>query len=175
MKRIILLVAVVLFYVSCNQNKLPKGLIEKGEMLNVMLDMQLTDAALNQVYNNDTMKMQARSRYTYIFEKYKIDSAAFTNSLNYYSEDPMELDSMYTLVSDSLIRLQKSLKPKQDSMRIQKLNLYRYVLKSFKIDSSKSTNSLNYYTLDAKKLYGKYTQVLDSLKDLKDSTKTKLK
>ncbi|WP_161603018.1 DUF4296 domain-containing protein [Pedobacter arcticus] len=171
MRRLLLLIAVVLFYVSCQQNNAPKGVIERGEMLNVMLDMQLSDAALNQVYNNDTMKMQARSRYSYVFAKYKIDSTAFTNSLKYYSKDPSDLDFMYTQVSDSLTRLQEILRPKHDSLKMQKRTLYGYILKNLKIDSSKVINNLNYYTLDAKKLYAKYTRSSDSLKRLQDSIK----
>lgn len=169
MRRFILLIAVVLFYVACNQNSVPKGIIEKDKMLNVLLDMQLTDAALNQVYNNDTMKMQAHSRYNYLFAKYKIDSATFTNSLKYYSRNAAELDTMYAQVSDSLIRFQKKLM----SNKLKSVNhgeeLYKYISKKFMMDTAKF--NMDYYSLDAKKLYAKYTKSLDSLKHLKDSIK----
>lgn len=171
MRKLILLLAVVLFYVACKQ-KTPKGVIEKSEMMNVLLDMQLTDAALNQVYNNDTVKMQAHSRYNYIFEKYKIDSATFTNSLKYYSSNAKELDSMYTQISDSLVRLQKSLKPKYVDTKLQADSVYNFLFPKFTKDSAKFTNK-NYYNLDVKGLYGRYTQILDSLKHLQDSIKKK--
>ncbi|HET8829143.1 MAG TPA: DUF4296 domain-containing protein [Pelobium sp.] len=175
MKRLILLIAIVLFYVGCLQDNLPNGLIEKDKMINVMLDMQLTDAILNQVYNNDTMKMHAHSRFNYIFKKYEIDSAAFTNSLKYYSKDPTELDSMYTLVSDSLIRLQEILAPKPDRLDYSngtlQRNLSAYVLKNFTTDSAKFTN-IKPYNLDVKELYERYNQRSDSL-SIKDSLKLK--
>lgn len=175
MKRLILLVAMVLFYVACQQDNAPEGLIEKEKMLNVMLDMQLTDAVLNQVYNNDTMKMHAHSRFKYLFKKYEIDSAAFTNSLKYYSKNPAELDSMYTLVSDSLIRLQEILSPKQDELDYNigtlQHNLSVYLLKNFTTDSAKFTN-IKPYSLDVKELYERYNKRLDSL-SVKDSLKLK--
>jgi hypothetical protein len=173
MRKLILLIAVVLFYVACKQN-VPKGVIEKSEMMNVLLDMQVTDAALNQVYNNDTMKMQAHSRYNYIFKKYKIDSATFTNSLKYYSRNAKELDSMYTQISDSLVRLQESLKPKPviNYAKMQADSVYNFLFPKFTKDSAKFTNK-NYYNLDVKGLYGRYTQILDSLKHLQDSIKKK--
>lgn len=94
---------------ACQQNKAPKGIIEKDKMQNLMLDMQLTDAYLNQVYNQDTMKMQAHSRYLYVFKKHKTDSAKYVRSLEYYSKDPKVLSAMYTAISDSLTRLQTKL------------------------------------------------------------------
>ncbi len=174
MKKLILLIAVVLFYVACQQNNLPKGIIIKEKMINVMLDMQLTDAALNQVYNTDTMKMQAHSRYNYVFNKYKIDSAMFTNSLKHYSKDPIELDSMYTLVSDSLLRIQDDFNPKEtkfvnDFATTQEM--YTYLFGKFKRHAS-NLNHVNTYNVDIKKSYIQYTY-LDSLKRLQDSIKLK--
>jgi len=172
MRKLILLLAVVLFYVACKQ-KPPKGVIEKSEMMNVLLDMQLTDAALNQVYNNDTVKMQAHSRYNYIYKKYKIDSATFTNSLKYYSRNAKELDSMYTQISDSLVRLQESLKPKYVDTKLQADSVYNFLFPKFTKDSAKFTNK-NYYNLDVKGLYRRYTRILDSLTRLQDSIKLKV-
>lgn len=172
MRRLILLIAIVLFYTACNQNKLPKGVIEKDEMLNVMLDMQLTDASLNQVFNNDTMKMYANSRYNYLFKKYNIDSATFSNSLKYYSMDPVELDSMYSLVSDSLTRLAKILAPKivnnTDSLRMNGYKTYSYMFGKFKRDSINAINNFDSYDLNGKALLGAYHRG-DSLAKPKDS------
>ncbi len=181
MKRLIVLVAIVIFYTACDQNKVPKGLIEREKMLDVMVDMQLTDAYLNQVYNPDTMKMQAHSRYNYIFKKFNTDSANFSNSLKYYSKDPVALDSMFSQVYSTLARLQEKLKPKRtkqeldDSVKLQSQKLYNYMFGKFKIDSSKVGVNLNYYSLDAKALFKKYNMLSDSLVRLKDSVNVKPK
>lgn len=173
MKQIILFIAVVFFCFACNQNNLPKNVLGKQEMINLMLDMQLTDAILNQVNDTDSMKMYAHSRYSYLFSKYKIDSASFSNSLKYYSKDPVEIDSMYSIVSDSLIRLQDKLKPKLDTASndnyFLQLSLNRFLLNNFSPDTGKFTN-INPYAFDAKVLFERYNNSSESLR-LKDSLK----
>ncbi len=166
MNRLILLIGVMLCYTACNQNTPPKGVVEREKMLDVMVDMQLTDAYLNQVYNTDTMKMQAHSRYNYIFKKFKIDSANFSNSLKYYSKTPTVLDSMFSQVSDSLTRLQKSLSPKLEQANnstAQANSIFKYIFGKFKTDRAKYNPNLGYGSLDAKALFGKYNQLLDSI------------
>jgi len=174
MKRLILLIGVVLFYTACSQNKTPDNLIEREKMLDVLVDIQLTDAYLGQVYNPDTSKMQAHSRYNYVFKKFGIDSAIFTNSLRYYSKNPAELDSMYSLVADSLKRLQTSLKPKpteweiSDSLRLQSERINRYMFGKFKPNQPAPNKDSIAYNLDVKALFSNYKNSFDSLKLTKD-------
>lgn len=126
MKRLLLIVISVFFVLSCKQDGVPEGVIPKEKMLKVMIDMQLSEAYLNQVYKEDTLKMQAHSRYNYVFNKYKIDSAQFTNSLKYYSLDGKELDAILTEASDSLVRLQESLQKEQELKdSIQRSKVFR--------------------------------------------------
>lgn len=114
-KKLLLLIAVILFTFSCKQEKAPNGIIEKNKMVNVLVDMQITDAYLNQITNVDTMLMQAKSRYTYVFKKHHIDSIKFSRSLNYYSLRSVELNKMYQTVIDSLglIKERNTAKPKK--------------------------------------------------------------
>ncbi|MBD3749131.1 MAG: DUF4296 domain-containing protein [Sphingobacteriales bacterium] len=101
-KKIAILFSLCLIFISCSQEETPKGIIEKQKMINVMVDMQITDSYLNQVSNKDTMMMQAHTRYNYIFKKYGIDSAQFSRSLAYYSDKPDEFNKMFNVVLDSL-------------------------------------------------------------------------
>ncbi|HEX7365486.1 MAG TPA: DUF4296 domain-containing protein [Pelobium sp.] len=167
MRKLLLLLAAVLFYVACNQNNAPKGIIAKEKMLNVLLDMQLTDAALTLVYNSDTMKMQAKSRYQYLFKKYGIDSATFTNSLKFYSEEPAQLDSMYSMISDSLTRLKEKLEAEGRYTE----PLQNYILKGFTFDSPKFINP-GYYLSDIATRYQKYKLTKDTVNNKVDSLTT---
>lgn len=180
MRRLFLLGTIVFFCISCNQDSPPKGVLDKEAMLNVMVDMQLTDAVLNLVYNSDTMKMQAKARYNYLFKKHDIDSATFSKSLRYYSKDPVELDSMYSLVSDSLTRLKEIVSPKpqidlQSIRKAQAAEVYNYLFRSFKSHPSMVNKNQDPYIVDAKSLFKSYKNKLDSLKKQKDSVATDLK
>ena len=80
---------------------------------------------------------------------------------------------MYTQISDSLVRLQESLKPKYVDTKLQADSVYNFLFPKFTKDSAKFTNK-NYYNLDVKGLYRRYTRILDSLTRLQDSIKLKV-
>ena len=117
LKKLSVFIGVLMFMFSCKQEELPTGIIEKEKMVNVLVDMQITDAQLNQVANIDTMLMQAKSRYTFIFKKHAIDSVMFSRSLNYYSLKSVELDKMYQTVIDSLELMKENAKPKPQKVK----------------------------------------------------------
>jgi len=104
----ILIVVCLFFLLSCNRDDTPKGIINKDQMVNVLFDMGITDAYLNQIYVPDSLQRQAHTRYNYVFKKNNIDSAKFTKSLKYYSLRTTELNEIFSKVTDSLIRLQKA-------------------------------------------------------------------
>jgi DNA-directed RNA polymerase subunit H (RpoH/RPB5) len=87
---------------SCKSNKVPDNIIEQNKMVKVLVDMHIADAVLSRVRNQDTMLMMASSKYYYIFKKYDIDSAKFTQSLKYYNYQPELFTKIYTAVLDSL-------------------------------------------------------------------------
>ncbi len=98
----ILFFLVLMILMACNTNKAPDNIIERNKMVNVLADMHLADAVLARVNNQDTMLMMASSKYYFIFKKYQIDSAKFTNSLKYYNNAPDEFIKMYAEVIDIL-------------------------------------------------------------------------
>lgn len=105
LKKLSVLIGVFILMISCQQEKQPAGIIEKEKMVSVLIDINIVDAYLNQVPQVDTMLMQAKSRYTYVFKKHGIDSVKFSKSLNYYSLRSAELDQMYQTVIDSLEKM----------------------------------------------------------------------
>ena len=82
-------------------------------MYNVLIDMHLADASLDYMsnsYNQDSMLINAKAKYDYIFSKYSIDSAIFSESLAYYSKNkPKEIIKVYQNVIDSLDRFKDKL------------------------------------------------------------------
>ena len=111
-KEIWVLFFVLSVIIGCKDDEIPKGIISKENMIGILVDMHITDAYLNQVSNNDTLQMEAKSRYNYIFKQHQIDSVKFSKSLHYYSLKSKDLNDMYKKVMDSLDVLQKGLHPK---------------------------------------------------------------
>ena len=93
---------VLMVLMSCKDGKTSEKVIEPDKMVKVLVDMHLADAVLSRISNQDTMLMMASSKYHYIFKKYGIDSAKFTQSLKYYNYQPKEFTKIYTAVVDTL-------------------------------------------------------------------------
>lgn len=108
-KRFILYITTVLLLVSCyslNKPDKPKHLLSKKEMIHIILDLRLLASA----NGSNQILLQNEGIYTedYVFNKYKIDSATFALSNNYYAYYVDDYDEIYTKVKDSLELLKKT-------------------------------------------------------------------
>lgn len=177
MKNLLALFCGLIFFASCANKDVPENLIDKKYIANVLIDIHLADASLDFAYNNDSMLLFAKSKYNYIFKKYSIDSAAFSQSLNYYSKDSEKFATIYKSVLDSLERMNKPeiakiYKTKRiipDSLRFKKKDLSKkdsLLVKNKKLDSVKvkQPDSL-------RKVSNRYA-LLNKEKPLKDTVKT---
>jgi DNA-directed RNA polymerase subunit H (RpoH/RPB5) len=111
-KEIWVLFFVLIAILGCKHEDIPKEIISKENMIGLLVDMHITDAYLNQVSNNDTLQMEAKARYNFIFKQHHTDSVKFSRSLKYYSLRSKDLNDMYKKVMDSLDVMQKGLHPK---------------------------------------------------------------
>lgn len=113
MKKLLALFCLFIFLYACSKDADSNKVIAKDKMYNVLIDMHLADASLDYIssYSNaDTLLKNAKSKYDYIFSKYSIDSASFSQSLAYYSKNnPKEIVKIYQNVIDSLDRFRDKL------------------------------------------------------------------
>ena len=80
--------------------KTPDNRIEKEEMVNIMYDLSILEATKIQNPNSlDTFKINYN---TYIYKKYKIDSAQFAQNNIYYAADYKEYKKMFEQVKSRL-------------------------------------------------------------------------
>ncbi len=108
MKQLFLVIALFLLTSSCQEEKLPKGILEKQKMVSVITDIQLVDSYVTQIPYNDTLAtLQSSEYYKAIYRKYKISRKDFDKSLQYYSKQPKVLDSMYSQVLTNLNKAEK--------------------------------------------------------------------
>ncbi|WP_282053615.1 DUF4296 domain-containing protein [Maribacter luteus] len=101
MKKLIA-ITFVLFFFSCSEKliKKPDDLIPKDQMVNILNDMAILNAAKNA---NESKLIENNIEPTnYIFEKYGIDSLQFVNSDNYYASLPREYEEIYKQVEELL-------------------------------------------------------------------------
>lgn len=106
MKTCSFIIALLLFYSSCNSKaEVPEGILPTEKMEQILLDMVRADEIINrQIYVDSVYKtMGGRTRiYQDVFTKHKLTREQFKKSLNFYQNRPdllkIVLDSMQSEV-----------------------------------------------------------------------------
>ena len=102
--------SVFLLVMSCSSKKekdAPDNLLGKENMVKVMMDIQVADAAINLSnygqgnYPNDKKKLFAE-----IYAKHKITRKQFEESFSYYVDHPDEFEKIYDDVIEGLSKRQ---------------------------------------------------------------------
>lgn len=105
MIKIIKLILIVVFIVSCNNNNFekpekPDNLISEEKMVDVLYDMALMSAAKG--VNRKIMESKGVNPEKFIYEKHNIDSLQFALSNTYYSYNLKKYDQFYASVKAKL-------------------------------------------------------------------------
>ncbi|KAF2335711.1 DUF4296 domain-containing protein [Flavobacterium daemonense] len=87
MKNFVFIILVLFLSVSCKKElvKEPKGLIDRGKMVDIMYDLSLLEAIKYQ--NPLSLDSVESDPKKFIFKKYKVDSLQFAQSNIYYAAD----------------------------------------------------------------------------------------
>ena len=100
---------ILLLLTSCRQETtaLPKDLISREKMIQVLADVHITEAAI--YYKNghgDKVDNKAPEYYQYIFSKQGITEKQFRESFDYYLHQEAQLDKIYEDVITEISRRQ---------------------------------------------------------------------
>ncbi|MES2830100.1 MAG: DUF4296 domain-containing protein [Bacteroidota bacterium] len=95
----------VLFAICISACKpgIPKDIIQPDQMALVLNDVHIADGLITTV-QPDSAKIVAASFYNGIYKKFKIDSAIFYKSMDYYYRNPVIMDEIYKDVTASLLK-----------------------------------------------------------------------
>lgn len=115
MKTIVLLVATILL-ISCNAKEdVPKHVIPKDEMIDIILDIHLTDGLFTITkVRRDFTKNDSLNYYNEIFQNYGYTRADFDTSVYYYSKKINEYDKIYEEVLNRLNEMDTELRQKKE-------------------------------------------------------------
>jgi len=126
MKKIVFSFVVFLMLMSCKEIvvEVPEKLIKEEKMIDIFYDLSLLEAMLN--YNPSLMSRNNINPYTYVYEKYGIDSLQFVTNNKYYASNIKKYDKMYEKVQlrmeqtkadyDTLMKKQAS-EPKKEIVK----------------------------------------------------------
>lgn len=123
MRKLSAILLVLACIISCTSNtiyKEPDDLINKGLMIDLILDIEIANASRNLV---NTKGVRVAEYMPLVYEKFGIDSARFTRSNFYYSTKIDDYSKMLQEVQKKLETMQKELetvKNIQDSIKFDK-------------------------------------------------------
>lgn len=88
----------------------PDNLIQKEIFTEMILELQLIEAHLNQVrVNQSVIRDSANNYFQEIFKKHGTSYEDFNSTMNYYASQPKELQGIYDIVLESLSEMEVEL------------------------------------------------------------------
>jgi hypothetical protein len=102
MKRLILLLTVLIFAISCSDIQHPQEVLNPEKLSAVLKDVHLTEAYFNTLPSEDSIKKIAPAYYAQLFKKHQISYQQFEQSLKFYTQKPVLLDSIYSQINAEL-------------------------------------------------------------------------
>lgn len=89
---------------GCEKNPKPKDLLSEEKMVNVLIDIHLTEGIASSLpIPYDSSQVLYTLLEKDIFIKHQVPDSVFTRSMIYYLQDPAIMDRIYTRVVDSLV------------------------------------------------------------------------
>lgn len=117
MKKIIsFLLIVVLCACTAIEDKvnIPDNVLSEQKMAEVMVDVQLLEAALNiGNYSKDQVVMNAINPNSDVLKKNNITKRQYDESFEFYSKNPVLLTDVYQLVLNNLSKMQAEVSTKK--------------------------------------------------------------
>lgn len=124
-KNWILFVSIAMLTVSCDSifTSKPAGTLNEDEMINILVDIHLTEATLR--ISNDSLSRKndttdQRIRFAHVFRKHDINPDDFNKSMDYYLEHIELLDNIYKEVINRLSEMEATLQPKATTPAVNK-------------------------------------------------------
>ncbi len=103
------LTILLLGMLSCgDKEKLPKGILTEGEMVQVISEIELTQALIKLKFSIpdtstvDSMPINRQQFFNEVFDQFGISEEQFNKSLAHYCERPKVLEGLYTQVINEL-------------------------------------------------------------------------
>ena len=115
-----LLVISVIFVLSCqNQkrlDKVPKGIIPKDKMVELLVDIHLADGIIAmRKFDSRKHEYQIEGYYKYLYEKHGYNREIIDSSIRFYSRYPAEYDIIYDEVFEKLSKIESEIESEKET------------------------------------------------------------
>jgi len=104
----------IIVFSSCSKKEIsiPRGIISKQEMVSLLVDLHIAQAATSRNQMTDSARHQMKDYTPFIFSSHQITKEQYDNSLAFYTKNPELLDEIYDQVINELSRKQSEIERK---------------------------------------------------------------
>ena len=101
-KHIFLFFSALLFLYACKGNSEASGVIDRDDMVPLLVDIHIVDGSLASQPSADSLYKNGTGRYLLVFKQHNTDSATFIKSMKYYASQPETMLKIYDDVNKNL-------------------------------------------------------------------------
>lgn len=95
---------------SCSESaiKIPDDIIAKDSMVFIMMDIHIAEAGIKTL-PNDSINLNNKTYYEFIYKKHSITEEQFQKSLRFYTYNPELLQEIYVKMTEEMSKKEASL------------------------------------------------------------------
>jgi hypothetical protein len=88
---------------SCSKSaiKIPNDVIQKDSMMFIMMDIHIAEAGVKTL-NADSVAINNKTYYEFIFKKHHVSEEQFRKSLTFYTDNPELLLEIYSKMTEEM-------------------------------------------------------------------------
>ena len=100
-----LVFATTLFACGSDEQTIPEGIIDRGELINIVVDVEVAQALIRfKLSHGDTLNQD--QIFNEVYNNHHISQEEFNRSLAYYCKEPKDLEGLYADVITALYEKQ---------------------------------------------------------------------
>lgn len=107
---ILLAISILFLITSCSESavKIPDDIIPKDSMVFIMMDIHIAEAGIKTL-PNDSINLNSKTYYEFIYKKHSITEEKFQKSLRFYTYNPELLQEIYVKMAEEMSKKEASL------------------------------------------------------------------
>ncbi len=100
---VLIIILSITILTSCSKSaiKIPADVIQKDSMMFIMMDIHIAEAGVKTM-NADSVAINNKTYYEFIFKNHHITEEQFQRSLTFYTDNPELLQEIYTKMTEEM-------------------------------------------------------------------------
>ena len=115
-------VVFLIFFFACSaeMQQKPEDIWSEEKFVNAMVEIQMTEAYIRLGFNRSQVSYRHQdSLYNSVFRELGVEAEEFKRNLDYYSQEPKQMEKIYTKVIERLSEKQAELQGQEQQEEIQ--------------------------------------------------------